>query len=349
MSDLIIVENLKAVDVFKSGGADAIIEEIEAHARATTRDVESEKSRKEIRSMAYKIAQSKTAIDDLGKSLVADQKKQIKKVDAERKRIREKLDKLKDEIRAPLTEWEEREEKIKKEYQSMLVFLVNAHKMVFSTRDIESIIKEVESLVVSGVLARYESELAAAKRDALQELQVKLDEAKQRDREREELDRLRKEKEELEAEKAKIAAEEKARKEKEAAEKARREREAREAEAREQAAKEAERRAKAQAEEAARKDREDQERRHREEIQRMEREQQEREAKRLADEAARRRREREEEEKKQKAARDFEHREAVHAGVKVFLESLEGGGNLTVDGIMTSLINEEIPRVKILY
>jgi hypothetical protein len=42
--------------------------------------------------MAYKVARSKTALDDGGKKLVADLKQIPKKIDAERKRVRDPLD-----------------------------------------------------------------------------------------------------------------------------------------------------------------------------------------------------------------------------------------------------------------
>jgi hypothetical protein len=65
--------------------------------------------RKEIASMARKVASSKVALDDLGKDLVSGIKKQATAVDAERKRMRDTLDALRDETRAPLTAWEERD------------------------------------------------------------------------------------------------------------------------------------------------------------------------------------------------------------------------------------------------
>jgi hypothetical protein len=48
--------------------------------------------REAIASMEYKVARSKTALDDGGKKLVADLKQIPKKIDAERKRVRDPLD-----------------------------------------------------------------------------------------------------------------------------------------------------------------------------------------------------------------------------------------------------------------
>ncbi|WP_313443539.1 hypothetical protein [Brevundimonas sp.] len=73
-------------------------------------DLTTEKGRKEIASMAFKVAKTKTAIDAAGKLLNEEARAQINKVDAARRDIREKLDALKDEVRKPLTDWEAREE-----------------------------------------------------------------------------------------------------------------------------------------------------------------------------------------------------------------------------------------------
>ena len=64
------------------------------------------KGRKALSSVAYRVARTKTALDDAGKQLVADIKAQVATIDAERRRIRETLDALKAEISKPVTEWE---------------------------------------------------------------------------------------------------------------------------------------------------------------------------------------------------------------------------------------------------
>ena len=73
-------------------------------------DLTTEKGRKEIASMAFKVAKTKTAIDAAGKLLNEDARAKINLVDAARRDIRDRLDALKDEVRRPLTEWEAREE-----------------------------------------------------------------------------------------------------------------------------------------------------------------------------------------------------------------------------------------------
>lgn len=71
--------------------------------------VETAKDRKAVASLAYKVAQSKSVMDEMGKGLVADWKARAKSVDTERKKARDYLDVLRDDIRKPLNEWEAKE------------------------------------------------------------------------------------------------------------------------------------------------------------------------------------------------------------------------------------------------
>lgn len=71
-----------------------------------------EKGRAQYRSMARKVASFKTALDGMGKELVDDLKDVPKKVDAERKRIRELLDEWRDDVRKPLDQWQAEQDAI---------------------------------------------------------------------------------------------------------------------------------------------------------------------------------------------------------------------------------------------
>ena len=104
--DLVAIKVLTPEIVFAPGGVDEILGKIENEVRSFKGDISTLGGRTAIASMAYKIARSKTALDDLGKHLVSDWKAKASAVDAERRTIRERLDTLKDEVRKPLTDWE---------------------------------------------------------------------------------------------------------------------------------------------------------------------------------------------------------------------------------------------------
>lgn len=110
--ELIVKEKLNAVEVFTGPqGVEKILADIEAKVAAFTPDTSTAKGRALIASMSYKVSQSKTLLDSLGKDLVSDWKQKSALVDASRKIARDRLDALRDKTRQPLTEWEESEEK----------------------------------------------------------------------------------------------------------------------------------------------------------------------------------------------------------------------------------------------
>lgn len=107
---LLPVETINAVEVFKNRAKlDDLLGMIRAEAATVVPDVSTEEGRKLIASIAYKVARSKTAIDEAGKAMVEGWKAQSKVVDAERKHARDTLDALKDEIRKPLDDWQAEE------------------------------------------------------------------------------------------------------------------------------------------------------------------------------------------------------------------------------------------------
>ena len=120
MSELIIYEQIKieqqalAVAFSIDGGINSIIEQITTQAREKARnlDAETPKGRKELASIAYSVSKTKTWLDEQGKNLVSEAKSKIKVVDNERKAVRDQLDLLRDEIRKPVTDFEDAERKL---------------------------------------------------------------------------------------------------------------------------------------------------------------------------------------------------------------------------------------------
>ena len=79
-------------------GLDPYLAKIKDELDAFVPDVSCKKGRDAIASIAYKVAKGKTALDNIGKELVAELKDVPKKIDAERKRMRDLLDQWKDEV-----------------------------------------------------------------------------------------------------------------------------------------------------------------------------------------------------------------------------------------------------------
>ncbi|KXV17123.1 coiled-coil domain-containing protein [Gluconobacter oxydans] len=107
---LSILEALTPVAVFQTqNGVEDIVSRLENDVRAMTLDPTTEKGRKHIKSVAYQVARSKTALDDMGKQVKADAMELVKRVDADRRVITSRLDALRDEVRKPVDDYDARE------------------------------------------------------------------------------------------------------------------------------------------------------------------------------------------------------------------------------------------------
>jgi hypothetical protein len=110
-NQLAIMEPTKevAIALYTGGKMADFLGRMKTEVLAVVTDPTTDKGRKEIASLAYKVAKTKARLDDLGKSLTEEARTTINRVNEERRMIRDELDALKDEVRRPLTEFEERE------------------------------------------------------------------------------------------------------------------------------------------------------------------------------------------------------------------------------------------------
>lgn len=107
MNDLVVIEKSQAMDIFtKPEQLMPLLERISIEVKSVVPDLTTAKGRKEIASNAYRVAQSKTYIENFGKEIAAELKELPKIVDRNRKIARDFLDALRDEIRSPLDAWE---------------------------------------------------------------------------------------------------------------------------------------------------------------------------------------------------------------------------------------------------
>lgn len=360
-TEIAIIPQENVLEVFTAPkGLDPFLDRIAEEARSLVPDVTTKKGRDAIASVAFKVAKSKTALDNVGKALVDRLKEQPKLVDAERKRMRDFLDSLKDEVRKPLTEWEEAEEKRKQiladRVQWFASLPTDAHML--DAQELQHRIGECERMATDG-MDEYETEALRAKDNALTALRAALAAREKSDAEQAELAKLRAEaaerqaKEQAEqAERDRIAAEEKAKadqaeRERVAAENARIE--AEQEAARKQA--EADAKAKADIEAAEQRERdaklaqERAERERQEAIARAERA--EKEAK---EKAERERREADEREAAETARREANKRHVAKINNEA-LDALVAGGidATTAKTVITLIAQRKVPNVKINY
>lgn len=153
-------------------GLDPYLAKIKEELDAFVPDVSTKRGRDAIASIAYKVAKGKTALDNIGKELVADLKDVPKKIDAERKRMRDLLDQWKDEVRAPLTAWEEAEEARQAKHKAGIEwFNLRAkehHDLDLS--ELRTSLAEVDGKVVDQAWEEFEAEAHRAKAKAVEAL-----------------------------------------------------------------------------------------------------------------------------------------------------------------------------------
>lgn len=229
-TDLAVIETISASVVFVPGGVDSILGKIEAEVRGTKTDISTASGRAAVASLAYKVARSKTALDEMGKDLVSELKAKTGAIDAERRTIRDRLDALKDEVRRPLTEWEDADKNRIAAHEAALFGITNTTSFL-----VEPGVHEIESRIahLSEMPPRDWQEFSARAKEAytvaLGTLTGMRDRAIKREADQAELERLRREQIEREqrerderiaaeaAERARAEAEAKAAREAEAA------------------------------------------------------------------------------------------------------------------------------------
>lgn len=212
-------------------GLEPWLQKIRTEIDGFTPDISTRKGREAIASMAYKVARTKTALDDVGKKLVADLKEVPKKIDAERKRVRDTLEAWQEEVRRPLNEWEAAEDARVAKHNERLDWLKSLANDLgeLTSLHIKGLISEAEGMQLGAHWEEFEAEAANAKDKVLAALRAALVKREAFEAEQAELARLRAEAEaraqrdrdaeiaRAAAEKARIEAEQKAQAEREAA------------------------------------------------------------------------------------------------------------------------------------
>lgn len=221
MSELAIIEIAPdlAPSIYVENGLEKFLEQIREGVNEVP-DLSTDKGRKRIASLAAQVSRSKTAVEKPGRDYLKRLKEQPKVVEAELRRFVTECDQLRDEVRRPLTEWEDAEKARTDALQQRLTNLraladvIDAAGNYLPSADIQARIQEAKSVVLDESWQERAAEAGVAKDSTIQQLEASLEVAQKREHEAAELERLRKEAEQ----KARIEREDTIRRE--AAEKA---------------------------------------------------------------------------------------------------------------------------------
>jgi colicin import membrane protein len=348
-----LLASLTPGQVFKPGGVADVIDLVEREARAASGDVSTPAGRKAIASAAYKVARAKTFLDDMGKKLTDEWRARTDAVNADRRTIRTTLDALADEVRRPVTVWEDAEKARISGHETALAEIVALAAFPFdaSSADLSDRIGKL-GIGDNRDWQEFKDRASDARATAFDALNAALAQSRAREEQAAELARLRAAAEEQAradaarkaaerdakiaadaAEKARLAAEEDAQRRERAAadaERARAERERSEAQAAIARAEDRARRAEAEKAEAA-------ERAERERV--------------AAVDAERVRKAREEQAERDEAARreaNRAHRSKVNNAAAAGLMTA-GLDEATAKAVVAAIARREIPHVSIAY
>lgn len=355
-----IVAQTPVVVLIDADKRKGLYEHIQREIDAFEPDVTTNKGREAIKSLAYKITRTKTAIDGAGKTLNEEARAKINVVDEARRDARSTLDAMAEKVRQPLTDWEAAEKERVDQCNEMIARIKRAAMVTLddtadSVRARGQTIYETKEVITEGFYGDLYETAMQERSDTIGTLKMALVRLEKEEADRAELERLRAENE-ARAAREREEAEARARQEREAEE-------ARQAEERriaaEQAAKERDERIAREATERAQREAEE---RHAAELQAerdrvaaidLERESQIREMKRQEEEreqqAARVRAEQErqaEEDRKREANKT--HQKRVMGAAKVAIMGVGASEQIAI-AIVKAIVAGDVPNTKIVF
>lgn len=208
---ILIAEN-PALAILNAEKFEAFYEKIKAETETLVVDVTTNKGRDEIRSMAFKVAKTRAAIDKARLGLTEEWRTKTKKANDAGAQIKARLEALEEKVRAPLTEWEEAEKLRAQKHERILKLLSDAAIIQFddNAKIVASRINEINSCEIDPSVHGVATDVVLEqKTKTLTILNSALERMKIEEAERAELERLRKEaSERAAAEAARIEAEE---------------------------------------------------------------------------------------------------------------------------------------------
>jgi len=197
--DIAVLEKVDAPTLFKPNGGDVLLNIIESNARAMVNGATADTSedREILRSTAYKIAKMKKRIDEVKTNYVRDIKALPMQIDAEGRRIRERLEQLHDEIRGPLTDWENaekaRQDAHKAKIEELSIESYRSNSQGYDSEALKGVLKSFQSLYADFDFEEFQSQANKARAATLSQIQSDINEkiaAEDAERQRIEAERI---------------------------------------------------------------------------------------------------------------------------------------------------------------
>jgi len=196
---LIEVQPDQYPSLYVSGGLDPYYQQIRAEVLSEVPDLSNKKGIERVKSLAAMVSKSKTKIEKPGREYLKQLKEMPKLIEAELRDWATKMDALRDEVRQPVTDMEEKEKaRIANLDFRMKSIKSIAEKITFesASSEIELILNELLSIEVGDDWQEYKDHAQLLKYSEKEKIESALKTKLQYEEQQAEIDRLRKQKEE---------------------------------------------------------------------------------------------------------------------------------------------------------
>ncbi len=193
--ELIPARQVDPVEIFKTNGLDPILGAIKAKVDEFEPNLKTDAGRKEIASMARKVASSKKTLEEFAKKLTEGWRTQTAQVNAEKNRMIEFLDNLKVQVRQPLTDYENKERDRLAKHEANIAKLAS-FALVDPSKNTEALrndLAELQSITVSESWEEFELRAIKIKQNSVDVLTAAIQARGKYEDEQRELQRLREE------------------------------------------------------------------------------------------------------------------------------------------------------------
>lgn len=173
-------------------GIEKLVASIEKDVLSEVLDVSTPVGRKRIGKLARKVSSAKNTIDGVGKDQNDERNRQNKVVNVQRNLVTERLDVLRDTVKAPLQAWEAAEEtRVRNHMLAMDAFDLGRVDSHSASDVIQSVMAEVTATEISDTWQEFEADARAAKAASLDKWMADLAIATKRETDEAELAELR--------------------------------------------------------------------------------------------------------------------------------------------------------------
>lgn len=181
--------------MFKAeNGLDGLLGELEQRVRSEANGltVETKKGRDALISLAAKVSKSKAELERQSKALTEQQRKEVALVSAASRNASDRLARLRDETRAPVTAWEEAEAaRIQRLKDRLAAIDAGRADALCPSGQIEAVLFEIEAIGIGADWAEYREIAEAKRKTVIGALQGNLAAARDREARDAELAQLR--------------------------------------------------------------------------------------------------------------------------------------------------------------